>query len=159
MVLGFFWEFASFFIKPPRCAITTRRGLSKMYPTAIRYDTRCYFIVRSKADISQLNLRPRSFQRQISSRKLTSFESFCPDRHRHTERQTYIQTQTDRQTDTHTDWPPICPSDQETDRHTIMPQKSCVFAQFCQRPPSAKARKGTFLKTHQHNVVMESIYV
>ena len=101
MVLGFFWEFASFFIKPPRCAITTRRGLSKMYPTAIRYDTRCYFIVRSKADISQHNLQPRSFQRQISSRKLTSFESFCPDRHRHRERQTYIQTQTDRQTDRH----------------------------------------------------------
>ena len=151
MVLGFFWKFASFFIKPPRCAITTRRGLSKMYPTAIRYDIRCYFIVRSKADISQLNLQPRSFQRQISSRKLTSFESFCPDRHRHTERLTYIQTQTDRQTDIHTDtdrqtdthidWPPICPSDQETDRHTIMPQKSCVFAQFCQRPHLQKLEK------------------
>ena len=31
-------------------------GIVKRYPTAIRYDTRCYFNVRSKADISQLNL-------------------------------------------------------------------------------------------------------
>ena len=27
-----------------------------MYDAALRYDTRCYFNVRSKADISQLNL-------------------------------------------------------------------------------------------------------
>ena len=140
MVLGFFWEFASFFIKPPRCAITTRRGLSKMYPTAIRYDTRCYFIVRSKADISQLNLQPRSFQRQISSRKLTSFESFCPDRHRHTERQTYIQTQTDRQTRIQTGRPSVPPTKRQTDTLSC-PKKLCLCTRSARDPHLQKLEK------------------
>ena len=39
--------------KPPVPAL--RKTLSKVRVT-IRYDTRCYFNVRSKADISQLNL-------------------------------------------------------------------------------------------------------
>ena len=30
--------------------------LLKLYKRVLRYDTRCYFNVRSKADISQLNL-------------------------------------------------------------------------------------------------------
>ena len=36
--------------------LTLRHDNNRAYSFTIRYDTRCYFNVRSKADISQLNL-------------------------------------------------------------------------------------------------------
>ena len=36
--------------------IQSRMGLGLLFTTDAIYDTRCYFNVRSKADISQLNL-------------------------------------------------------------------------------------------------------
>ena len=41
---------------PTEVANITYDSIQAHGPTVIRYDTRCYFNVRSKADISQLNL-------------------------------------------------------------------------------------------------------
>jgi len=43
------------FVKPVINGVTKNISHQQNYDT-IRYDTRCYFNVRSKADISQLNL-------------------------------------------------------------------------------------------------------
>ena len=46
--------------------ITTRA------PEQIRYDTRCYFNVRSKADMSRLNLRTETTTKTCKTEKLKS---------------------------------------------------------------------------------------
>jgi len=42
-------------------------GVLSCWPDTIRYDTRCYFNVRSKADISQLNLPHGTHSRILSA--------------------------------------------------------------------------------------------
>ena len=47
--------------------------MTKRDHSDIRYDTRCYFDVRSKADISQLNLPHRQRQRSTTEKTAITF--------------------------------------------------------------------------------------
>ena len=59
--------------------LTVHFPVSKLYDT-IRYDTRCYFSVRSKADINQLNLLHRTKLKKVEKRKIKKSKNrICPE--------------------------------------------------------------------------------
>ena len=47
--------------------------------TLIRYDTRCYFNVRSKADMSQLNLPHENTTKSAKNRKTKKYKRICSE--------------------------------------------------------------------------------